>query len=143
MILDRNLRVSNAQALTTTAFSTDTIDLLQARDIGEGERLFFEFDVNTALTGGTSVTFEIVTSANANLSSPTVIAASAAIVAATLVAGYRLLVAIPPVLTSLGQRYLGVRYTIAGTFGAGTVTANVVKDMSDPLKFYPSGFAIS
>jgi phosphoglucomutase len=35
MITDKLLRVSEDQALTTTAVSTDTIDLSVARDIGE------------------------------------------------------------------------------------------------------------
>ena len=39
MITDKLLRVSEDQALTTTAVSTDTIDLSVARDIGEGEDL--------------------------------------------------------------------------------------------------------
>lgn len=143
MILDRNLRLSNAQAITTTAVTENTIDLSQARDIGEGERLFLEFTVTTSLANGTSVTFEVITSASANLSTPTVIAASQAVLTAALVAGARFLVAIPPVLGSLGQRYLGGRYTVAGTYNAGAITCNVVKDISDPLKFYPSGYTVA
>ena len=40
MITDALLRVSEDQALTTTAVSTDTIDLVVARDIGEGTPLY-------------------------------------------------------------------------------------------------------
>ena len=70
MITDKLLRVSEDQALTTTAVSTDTVDLVHARDIGEGTSLYMNFAVTTALAGGTSVKFEVITSANANLSSP-------------------------------------------------------------------------
>lgn len=143
MITDNNLRVSSAQAVTTTAVSTDKIDLLSAREIGEGADLFFVFSVGTAFAGGTSITFQIVTDDNANLSSPTVIAASAAIVTASLTAGAQFVVPIPPQIASLGERYLGVQYTVVGTYSAGTITADVVHNIQDGKKFYASGFTVA
>jgi hypothetical protein len=142
MITDKLLRVSEDQALTTTAVSTDTIDLSVARDIGEGEDLFMNFAVTTALAGGTSVKFEVITSASANLGSPTVIGSTDAIVTASLVAGYNTAVRINPQIASLGQRYLGARYTISGTYSSGKVTADVVMDIQDGRKSYPSGFTV-
>jgi hypothetical protein len=125
MIVDQFLRVSTAQAVTTTAVSTDKIDLLQAREIGEGADLFFVF-----------------TDDNASLSSPTVIAATAAIVTASLTAGAQFMVPIPPQVASLGERYLGAQYTVSGTYSAGTVTADVVHNIQDGRKFYASGFSV-
>jgi hypothetical protein len=142
MITDKLLRVSEDQALTTTAVSTNTIDLSVARDIGEGEDLYMNFAVTTALAGGTSVKFEVITSAAANLGSPTVIGSTDAIVTASLVAGYNTAVRINPQIASLGQRYLGARYTISGTYTSGNVTADVVTDIQDGKKFYASGFAV-
>jgi hypothetical protein len=142
MITDKLLRVSEDQALTTTAVSTDTIDLSVARDIGEGQDLFMNFAVTTALAGGTSVKFEVITSAAANLGSPTVIGSTDAIVTASLVAGYNTAVRINPQIASLGQRYLGARYTISGTYTSGKVTADVVTDIQDGRKFYPSGVTV-
>lgn len=142
MITDKLLRVSEDQALTTTAVSTDTIDLSVARDIGEGQDLFMNFAVTTALAGGTSVKFEVITSAAANLGSPTVIGSTDAIVTASLVAGYNTAVRINPQIASLGQRYLGARYTISGTYSSGKVTADVVTDVQDGRKFYPSGVTV-
>jgi hypothetical protein len=142
MITDKLLRVSEDQALTTTAVSTDKIDLSVARDIGEGQDLFMNFAVTTALAGGTSVKFEVVTSAAADLSSPTVIGSTDAIVTASLVAGYNTAVRINPQIASLGQRYLGARYTISGTYTSGKVTADVVMDIQDGRKFYPSGVTV-
>jgi hypothetical protein len=142
MITDKLLRVSEDQALTTTAVSTDTIDLSVARDIGEGQDLFMNFAVTTALAGGTSVKFEVITSASANLGSPTVIGSTDAIVTASLVAGYNTAVRINPQIASLGQRYLGARYTISGTYTSGKVTADVVMDIQDGRKSYPSGFTV-
>lgn len=142
MITDKLLRVSEDQALTTTAVSTDTIDLSVARDIGEGQDLFMNFAVTTALAGGTSVKFEVISSAAANLGSPTVIGSTDAIVTASLVAGYNTAVRINPQVASLGQRYLGARYTIVGTYTSGKVTADVVTDIQDGRKFYPSGVTV-
>jgi hypothetical protein len=142
MITDKLLRVSEDQALTTTAVSTDTIDLSVARDIGEGGDLYMNFAVTTALAGGTSVKFEVISSAAANLGSPTVIGSTDAIVTASLVAGYNTAVRINPQIASLGQRYLGARYTISGTYTSGKVTADVVTDIQDGRKFYPSGVTV-
>jgi hypothetical protein len=142
MITDKLLRVSEDQALTTTAVSTDTIDLSVARDMGEGGDLYMNFAVTTALAGGTSVKFEVISSASANLGSPTVIGSTDAIVTASLVAGYNTAVRINPQIASLGQRYLGARYTISGTYTSGKVTADVVLDIQDGRKFYPSGVTV-
>ena len=143
MITDKNLRVSTAQAVTTTAVSTDSIDLLQAREIGEGADLFFVFTVGTAFSGGTSITFQIVTDDNDSLSSPTVVAATGAILTASLTAAAQFIVPIPPQIASLGERYLGAQYTVSGTYSAGTVTADVVHNIQDGKKFYPSGFTVA
>jgi len=143
MITDKLLRVSEDQAITTTAFSTNTIDLGVARDVGEGTALYMNFAVTTALANGTSVTFEVVSSANANLSSPTVIGSSNAVLTAALTVGKNVVVRINPDIAGKGQRYLGARYTIAGTFNAGKVTADVVETIGDGQKYYASGFTVT
>ena len=142
MITDKLLRVSEDQALTTTAVSTNTIDLSVARDMGEGQELFMNFAVTAALTGGTSVKFEVIQSASADLSTPTVIGSTDAVVTASLVAGYNTAVRVNPQIGSKGQRYIGARYTISGTYSAGTVTADVVASIQDGKKFYASGFTV-
>lgn len=143
MITDKLLRVSTDQALTTTAVSTDTIDLSLNRDIGEGENLFMNFAVTTALAGGTSVKFEVIQADNAALSSNVqVIGSSDAVLTAALVAGYNTAVRINPQIGSTGKRYLGARYTIVGTYTSGAVTADVVMNIQDGKKFYASGFTV-
>ena len=84
MITDALLRVSEDQALTTTAVSTNTVDLSVARDMGEGTTLYMNFAVTEALANGTSVTFEVITSASANLGTPTVIGSSTVLATAAL-----------------------------------------------------------
>ena len=143
MITDKLLRVSEDQALTTTAVSTNTIDLSVARDMGEGTTLYMNFAVTEALANGTSVTFEVITSASANLGTPTVIGSSAAIVTASLTLGKNIVVTLNPDIAGKGQRYLGARYTIAGTFNAGKVTADIVETIGDGQKYYASGFTVA
>ena len=143
MITDSLLRVSEDQALTTTAVSTNTVDLSVARDMGEGTTLYMNFAVTEALANGTSVTFEVITSASANLGTPTVIGSSAAIVTASLTLGKNIVVTLNPDIAGKGQRYLGARYTIAGTFNAGKVTADVVETIGDGQKYYASGFTVA
>jgi len=143
MITDKLLRVSDAQAVTTTAVSTDTVDLSVARDIGEGQDLFMNFAVTEAFAGGTSTNFEVIIADNAALSSNVqVIGASGAIVTASLPLGTNVAVRLNPQIASLGKRYLGARYTVSGTNSAGKVTADIVMDVQDGKKFYASGFAV-
>lgn len=142
MITDKLLRVSEDQAVTTTAVSTNTIDLGVARDMGEGKELFMNFAVTTAFAGGTSIKFEVISSASANLASPTVIGSSDAIITANLGAGKNVAVGINPQIASTGQQYLGARYTVSGTMSAGKVIADVVETVQDGKKFYASGFTV-
>ena len=143
MITDQLLRVSTNQAVTTTAVSTDTIDLSQARDIGEGTDLFMNFALTAAFVGGTSTNFEVIIADNAALSSNVVVVgASGALVTAGLTLGANIAVRINPIIGSTGKRYMGARYTVVGTNSAGTVTADIVTDIQDGKKFYASGFSV-
>ena len=142
MITDSLLRVSEDQAVTSTAVSTNTIDLVVARDIGEGTPLYMNFAVTTAMAGGTSIKFEVITSASASLTSPTVIGSSDAILTAALTAGKNVVVRLNPDIAGKGQRYLGARYTVSGTYSSGKITADVVETSGDGRKFYASGFTV-
>jgi hypothetical protein len=142
MITDKLLRVSEAQAVTVTAVSTNTIDLSIARDMGAGHEIYMYFSVPTAFAGGTSVKFEIITSAAAALTSPTVIGSSDAVLTAALVAGKSVAAAFNPQIASTGQRYVGARYTVVGTMSGGAVTADVVETLQDGKKYYASGFTV-
>jgi hypothetical protein len=149
MITDKLLRVSEDQVLTlnaTSAVSTNTIDLSQARDIGEGKELFFNFAITTAVaSAATSVTFDIIISDNADLSSGVVIASTGAVGYANLTLGKNIALPIPPQVGSLGKRYLGAQYTTGGnnSSGTGKVTTDIVEAIQDGKKYYASGFAVA
>ena len=143
MITDKLLRVSEAQAVTTTAVSTDKVDLSVARDIGEGESLYMNFAIGTAFAGGTSTAFEVVVADDAALTSNvTVVGSSGVLLTAALTASKNIAVRINPLIGSTGKRYFGARYTVVGTNSAGTVTADVVHGIQDGQKAYTSGFAV-
>jgi hypothetical protein len=158
MITDAFLQLDASNASirgANTYVSQNTIDLSQNREVGSGEPAKILYNVEVAFAGGTQVTAQIITSANANLSTPTVIGQSAPIVTAALVLGALFAQYIPEVLSpmnaavagqiggvgSTGQRYLGVQYVSTGTYTAGTISSRVVVDTVD-VKFYPVGYTI-
>lgn len=147
MILDRQNTVSLAQAVTATAVSTDTIDLGQARDLGVADPLQWVITLDQAFNNLTSLEFQVISSANANLSSANVLASTGPVVLAQLTAGRRPIVIDMPrsLLAALptGQRYIGLNYVVAGTApSTGQITAALVMDVQDIGKNYPSGYTI-
>jgi hypothetical protein len=142
MITDAFLRVSDAQAITGDAASTNTIDLSVARDIGEGQPLYMVFTVTEAFNNLTSMLLEVVISDSANLGTPTILAMQNALLAG-LTVGAQFTVVIPPSVGSLGKRYLGAYYDVTGTNpSTGKVTADIVTSIQDGKKSYASGFTV-
>lgn len=139
MLLDKQLLVADAMSLnlgTGTTVATNVIDLGAAvtdtlgktvvSDIGRTKGLSFWGQINTTVTSGGAGTaqFQIITSAAANMSSPTVIATTQVLALATMVAGYQFRLEYPP---GIAQQYLSAQVVIAtaaltgGTFSAGLV----------------------
>lgn len=144
MIIDDLLRVSEDQAITASAVSTDKIPLSVARDMGEGTPLYMVFTVTETFLTLTSLTFNVVTDNDSALGSPTVLASKAVTLASGgLAAGQQHVLQIPPTIASLGEAYLGATYTVGGSSAtAGKITADVVTQIQDGKKFYPSGFSV-
>lgn len=145
MITDKYLRLSEAQEVLTSAVSTNTIDLSQARDVGEGKPLYMVFTVTTAFTraaGALTVTFNTLIDDDAALGSPTTLASTGAIAKADLAVGAQFVLQIPPVLGSKGLRYLGASFTNSATADTGKVTVDIVETFQDGKKFYPSGYTV-
>ena len=128
MITDAQNRPSNAQSVvgTGTIVSTDSIDLLTAnRNVGRSFPMRMHAVMAAGLTGGTSIQAQVITSANGNLSTPTVVATGPVVLVAAAVAGAEIL---DVNIGGTAQRYLGVQYIIVGTTTVGTVTAHVVAE---------------
>lgn len=145
MITDKYLRLSEDQEVLTSAVSTNTIDLSQARDVGEGKPLYMVFTVTTAFTraaGALTVTFSTLIDDDAALGSPTTLASTGAIAKADLAVGAQFVLQIPPVLGSKGLRYLGASFTNSATADTGKVTVDIVETFQDGKKFYPSGYTV-
>lgn len=138
MILDDTLVLSDAQAITASAASTNIIDLgatgtafghaaALARDVGKGP-ISIPIIVNVVETFATLTSLQVALQVDddAAFGSPTTIATGPAIAAATLVAGYRF--TFPAELPEgTSERYLRLNYTVAGTnASAGKITAAIV-----------------
>lgn len=136
MIMDALLLVSDAQAVTVDAVSTNTIDLgnpTVKNRIGTGEAMAFAVQVDVAAdftTADETYAIEVISSAAANLSSPTVLARYV-LTAAQLALGKKFALPVPPGMPS--QRYLGLNYDTGGTTPTITVTAALMpQSMIDP-----------
>lgn len=150
MWTDALLQLSSVQAVTASAVSANCIDLARAADASAGEPLYIAITVDqtVAAAGAATVNFQAISSPNANLSSPTVLAQTGAIPKDDLTYGRRPIVLLVPrhVLASqlFGQRYLGLQYTVStGPLTAGQFTANVVHDVQDIARPYGSGFSVA
>jgi hypothetical protein len=150
MYVDKQNELSDSQAVTTTAISTNVIDLTNGQsglttiDIGSGEDVFLVIQVDTAATaaGAATVTFSLESDSTADLAtSATVHWTSAAIGKATLVAGYE--VARIKLPAGDYERYLGLRYTVAtGPLTAGAFSAFLTTGVH-AQKNYGSAFTVA
>jgi hypothetical protein len=137
MILDDTLVLSDAQAITADAASTNIIDLGAAgtayghsaavrRDVGIGTHIPLLLIVTEAFNTLTSLTVIVQVDNDAAFGSPKEVARSAAIPLASLVAGYTF--PFPAELPEgTDERYLRLYYDVTGSNpSTGKVTAAVV-----------------
>lgn len=149
MITDALLLIADALATIRAAgtyVSNNTIDLGVNRDLGAGDGLKVLYNVDVAFAGGTSVQPQIITSAAAALSSPTVIDQGVVIAEAALTLGAMFVRGLPELtgpsgVGTTGQRYLGAQFVGVGTHTVGSISARIVKDISN-IKYYPPGYTI-
>lgn len=120
MIIDSLLEFSDAQPVTTTADSTNVVDLGNDRNVGPGEPLYLVVNVDVALDDGESnetYVVELETDDNAAMSSSTIIGTltfnrgDAAGTKQYLEVGAE------------NEQYLQVVYTTGGTTPSGTFSA--------------------
>lgn len=134
MILSAQQTFSDDQAITVTAISTNVIDLGATGtpydataalngDIAKGTKIPVLVQVTEDFATLTSLTVTVEVSAAAAMTSPVVLATET-ILLADLVAGKQMHMQVLP--NGADKRYLGVRYTVAGTTAtAGKVTAAI------------------
>jgi len=131
-MFDREMLFSKDQAVTTgTQVSTDKYDAgAAAFNINTNRELQVACFVTTTFASGTSLTVNLVESASADLSSPTVLASSGVVAEANLTAGTALLRTAVP---RTSKRYLGFQFVTVGTHTAGTVFGGILRDVDDTV----------
>jgi hypothetical protein len=128
-----------------TTNSTNTIDLLNARDIGDGldgmTPLIVEFLVTTAYAGGASVNFQVQGSVD-NVTWTTY-SETGAIPIASLTQGQRIKLRMPMVNPDTGPnpRYLRTAYGNVGVMTAGSVITWL--GSVDQAGYYPPGITVN
>lgn len=135
MILDKENLLSDGQAITATAPSTNYIDLGPtgkvvggsanlARDIGKGQPLPIRVQVTEAFNNLTSLDIDLQVDDNTSFSTPRSVQ-KATVALADLVAGR--VNAFDYVPAGTNERYLRLNYTVTGTAPTtGKVTAAIV-----------------
>lgn len=122
--IDAQNQMSDAQAVTVTALSTNVIDLNQATPrYAGGVDLVASVKVNTAFAGGTSVRAVLWTDDTVTVSDGADIISGDVILTAAATAGSSLLTVNLKNLPL--QQYLGVQYVVVGTMSGGAVDANL------------------
>lgn len=124
MYIDKQLQVSNEQAVTASAASTDVIDFGQGNpNIGLDDRsnMVITVDETAAASGAATVTFSVQDSADNSTFADVI--ASGAIGKASLAVGQQVVIPMPTKL----RRYCRAYYTVAtGPLTAGKFSAQIV-----------------
>jgi hypothetical protein len=142
MLIDKETLLSDEQAVTATAFSSnsyDTGDVTGGRNLGRttpGLRAVFTVDETATAAGAATVTFEIGEADDAAGTGFRALASSSATALADMASGAKPFdVPIP----DTGKRFLMGRYTVAtGPLTAGKFSLALVNG-SDHRRAYPSG----
>lgn len=144
MILDAQLQFSDAQALTSTAASTNLIDLGIDRNIGIGEEMAVLLVVDVAADAANSdETYVAAIQADDNASFSSAVTVASITITRGDAAGTKYAAILPKDLTT--ERYMRVNYTLGGTSPSVTVTSFLVPanniDAADA--YYASGYTVS
>lgn len=141
MLVDRQTLLSDAQAVTVTAFTSDCYDtgnVSPPRNLGrEGLRAVVTCSVAATAAGAATVNFEIGQADDAAGTNYTTLIQGPAIGKAAITAGSKQFdVPIP----DTSQRFIMGRYTVGtGPLTAGTFSFALVRG-SDHQRYYPDGY---
>lgn len=144
MMLDALYQLSNAQALTATGASTNTIDFGVDRDMGRGEPMVVIIVPTVAAdftTGDETYAFALQTDDNDSFSSATTLVSSS-ILATNLTVGALNVIPLP----LSNERYLRLNVTLAGTTPSITFDAYLMPqkdvDSGSGKIYYASGYEV-
>jgi hypothetical protein len=154
MILDKLLQFDpSATAITSTAVSTNVLDLLNARDLqlgaADGMSLEAVVTVGTALTSGGATTLQVQFQGSTDNSTWTTYAQTDAIPKANLVANTVIRLPLPPQAAAPHAaglpRYLRLNYVVAtGPFTGGNIEADLVMNpQANTPPYYPPGVTVA
>lgn len=141
MYVDAQQEYSVAQVVVATAVSTNSIDHSSDRNIGVGEPLVVVITVvSLAVTAGT-LTVTLQADTTSAFGSPVIAATSPALATATLIAGYKYVMPVPPDL--LTARWSRLNYTIV-TITTVTLTSFLTLAAAVQNEvYYPAGVTVS
>jgi hypothetical protein len=144
MFLDALLVVSDAQAFTAAAVSTNSIDLTlttPGRQVGTGEPIGFGLAADVLLSA-TSMLVEVISATDAALTAGIIVHSTRTILAADFTAGALAFVGVPMGMPT--QRYLGLRITPTGGAATVTLTAWLTAQelFSIATRNYPKGYTV-
>jgi hypothetical protein len=143
MFIDSQLLFSDAQAVTATAASTNSVDLGAVRNIGVGEELFVMVSVDVALTDSGSDSSVAVSLEGDSTTTFTPDASQALFtIPALAAAGAVYYARINPDFAA-NYRYLQLKFTPAnGNLTTGSFTAAIVKNIQS-AQAYADAITIS
>jgi len=151
MYLDALLQFSDSQAVTADAVGTNVVDLSVDRSIGNGEPMAVVFVVEVAAdqtTGDEDYTFDVEYASNAAQSTGRQLIGRRIFESGTpgapaqdadlLVAGFKVVIPIPPTQLSESEQFIGIRYDVTGTTPTITCSAFLT-----PLNMVETAFGVN
>lgn len=150
MIIDAQCLLSDAQSLSgaATTVSTNVFDtVLATNQILAGEPLAVQVTIDVAAASGSGGTFQfqLIQSANPDLSSPDVLSETntSYLTQTLLVKGFKFALPFPPTGFKT-KRYLGIQYVLGGTTPSITLTAEILpQSFIQNEVVYPKNYTIT
>lgn len=125
-LLCEDMAITDTDKASTNVIDMGAIDALVPAPNEKGEIEIF-CQVTEDFAGGTSLVATLQQDNDEAFGSAADLVASAAILTATLVAGYRFKIAIPK--DAITERYIRLYFDVTGTMSAGKVTAGFGRDL--------------
>lgn len=143
MFVDSLLLLSDAQALTATAASTNVVDFSLDRNVGVGEPMCVVISLDVAADDADgNETYVAALQADDNDSFSSAVEIGSATITRGDVAGSKYVIVIPP--DGRDEQYLRLNFTLGGTTPSVTVTAFVQPvNMLQNDYYYANGYTVS